>query len=167
MNPVKFTGLGNVTSHQAGGMTLLYAEPREAQIIQQTVEQDFDRLFPDIYYRISATEEDGELQVENIYYFFNSISGFNDPMDTQPSVWPTLKVVVPEDSEGVIYFKVTLYPVFTPTCVFLETPPADSTYVYYKALANVSRGDGTTTTFVQRHFGLITIPSQMLFSPLL
>ena len=165
--PIQITGSGDVEVFESNLMTVValpYVEPAQELIAQEA--DSTEAQFPDAYLRITKTEPEGALEVANVYYFFNSITGFQDPMESQPGVGSSATVTVPKNSEGVVYFKLTLFPVTRWELEFLEEPPAAAQYVFYRPLANASRvNDGVT--FSQRHFGLITVPSQMLSSPFL
>ena len=160
-------GSGDVAVYESDLLTLVElptGEPVQGGTVTEA--EGSTEQFPDIYFRIANTEPEGTLEVANVYYWFNSISGFQDDPEDTPGVGNVLTITVPKNSVGAVYFKATLYPSTVLQMVFLEEPPATEQYVYYKALANVSREDGSVS-FQQRHFGLLTIPSQMLVSPFL
>jgi hypothetical protein len=158
---MNITGYGDMAVYETPEVVLFSRESViQAQEVQLTRASSVAATYGDMYFKVEQTgDAAGEIAIKNVAYYFNQITGFKDPVGTSPLFWGDLEVIIPEDSEGAVYFELD-FNTMTPVAAFYETIPEVAGNIYYRAIADVSRGDEDTVTITQRHLGVLTVPSE-------
>lgn len=150
------TGHNDVKVHADQRAVLIHAsKPQEPEAVRAV--SVAANLYPEMYCRLVEGEDPGDVVI-NFPYVWNFRIGRDSGVSVDPLPYPDTGLFIPQDFSGIVYFlfNVRLREASIEYATALPEPAED---VYYRVLANVSRGTGTVS-IRQRFFGMLTVPSE-------